>query len=297
MSSFTTESVSDDIETLVKRVVNHGGEIDTNKILSFRKSAEEGVGLFAKEALEQATVVMKIPYADCISVDSVTQCEALSCIFTEQPGLLEYPDEVLAIGLMHAALPCGASCGWADHVLTMPQANEINSTLYWTEEELEELNGCTVYHLTSMMKRQIAADWEGIHSALVEAYPQALRGATQELYRWALSMVYSRAVGLHRKNVYSRVIAPVLDLANHSPSVGSETADTFHYNEEVCLFALSYKCTWACIYAVYMLLYIYILILHIFSNQTSSSDFHPRVPGFTPCGSRRTNIRHIWPLS
>jgi hypothetical protein len=45
-------------------------------------------------------------------------------------------------------------------------------------------------------------------------------------------MVYSRAVGLHRNTVYTRVIAPVLDLANHNPSVGTETADTFHYNND-----------------------------------------------------------------
>jgi len=179
-----------DVDTLVQRVVSHGGDIDITARVSFKKSAEDGVGVFAAGPLEQGAVLMRIPFAECITTDSVTSCEALKCIFEEQPGLLDYPDEVLCIGLMHAALPCGAGCGWADHVLTMPRVSELNSTLYWAQEELEELNGCMVYHLTGMMQRQIEADWGGIHAQLALKYPQLLGGATKELYVPGLSCVY-----------------------------------------------------------------------------------------------------------
>jgi hypothetical protein len=189
------------------------------------------MGVYSAKDLPTGTVIMSIPFADCISTESIIQSEALRHIFAEQQGLTDYPDEVLAIAIMFASLPQGAACPWADHVRTFPAAGEMNSTIFWSAEELELVRGCTVYHLTTMMQRQIKADWAGLYTQLLQAYPAELAGATEELYQWALSMVYSRAVGLHRAGLYTRVIAPVLDLANHNPSVGAETADTFFFDE------------------------------------------------------------------
>jgi [ribulose-bisphosphate carboxylase]-lysine N-methyltransferase len=49
---------------------------------------------------------------------------------------------------------------------------------------------------------------------------------------WALTVVYSRAVGIQRYNKYDRIIPPVLDMANHSPNAGTEAADTLVYNQQ-----------------------------------------------------------------
>jgi len=293
-----------DIELLVGRVVGRGGDVDSSNCVSFKKSAEDGVGVFAARALEQGAVLMRIPYAECITADAITSCEALKCIFDEQPGLLDYPDEVLCIGLMHAALPCGAQCGWADHVRTMPRASELNSTLYWSPEELEELNGCMVYHLTGMLQRQIETDWTSIHSALAAAYPRLLGGATHALYKWAISMVYSRAVGLHRNNVYTRVIAPVLDLANHNPCVGAETADTFHYNSATGnLEFISARAVQAGeqVFAVYgpypnaKLAYTYGFVIH--AQEPQAVDLWTRVLPSTSNAEAKTALLQAQPLT
>jgi hypothetical protein len=41
------------------------------------------------------------------------------------------------------------------------------------------------------------------------------RGMSLKLYSWALTIVYSRAIGLWNQNKYVRVLAPILDMANH----------------------------------------------------------------------------------
>jgi hypothetical protein len=82
-----------------------------------------------------------------------------------------------------------------------------------------------------MMKRQIENDFSSIHLPLSEAYPEALGGATKELYTWALSVVYSRSLEITRKDKHTRCIVPVLDMANHNPHSGAVSFDTFHYDD------------------------------------------------------------------
>lgn len=55
-------------------------------------------------------------------------------------------------------------------------------------------------------------------------------GATIETYTWAISVVYSRALGITRDGVYVRVIPPIIDMANHNPEAATEAAETLCYN-------------------------------------------------------------------
>ena len=92
-------------------------------------------------------------------------------MIAENPGFLNYPDEVLALGLMYSKSNdlSPSECRWANHVKTFPSS--LNTTLFWSEEELDELKGCNIYHLTKLMKKQIAADWETLHEPLTEEFP------------------------------------------------------------------------------------------------------------------------------
>ena len=214
------------------------------------KDVNAGVGVFAKEFIAKGGLLVQIPYNKCISVDRIVQCPALSVIFLEQPQLLSFVDEVLAIGLMFgklcreqvAAIPdldeqVGAEarmsaeshCPWYHHIRSLPAT--FNTTLYWSDDELLELKGCMTFHLTQLMKRQIDQDWEAIHSHMARAYPTVLGGATKQHYMWALSIIYSRAVGITRLGVPHRIIPPIIDMANHDPCAAAETADTFEFDD------------------------------------------------------------------
>lgn len=147
-------------------------------------------------------VLVRVPFSTTISVESITAYEPLKPIFAENEGLLQYPDEVLAIGLMYAMLRVQVgdfSCPWGLHVSTMPMS--FNTPIYWEESEIEMLKGTNVYHLTLMLKRQIVGDYDSIYVGLQQAYPDALGGISMDLYSWALSVIYSRALDITRKEV------------------------------------------------------------------------------------------------
>lgn len=197
--------------------------------ITFKVTGDAGVGVFAKELVTRGEVLMSVPYELCISAQKVCDFPALSPIFQDNPGLLNYPDEVLAIGLMYA-MRCVEqnkldACSWAMHVKTMPTV--FNTPLYWTEPELERLKGHNIYHLTLMLKRQMLNDFQSIHAPIVANYPEIFHVSadeeapiTFEHYVWALSIVYSRALELERKGEIERCIVPVLDMVNHHPYLG-----------------------------------------------------------------------------
>ena len=220
---------SNSIYDLFQRVETEGviNNVEVKPVTYVENENNDQYGIFSTKALNAKEILISVPYHLCISLDAVFQSK-LSCIFQsdEFSGLISYPDEVMAIGIMSALqldLP------WSLHVSTMPKY--INSTIFWEDEALKKLSPTSIYHLTNMMKSQISNDWENIHFPLTIKYPDLLGEATIETYKWALSMIYSRAVGFARRGKYVRCIPPILDMANHFCYYGKEAADSFNYSE------------------------------------------------------------------
>lgn len=207
------------------------GAVFSEKI-AFQLSDDAGVGVFAKDRVARGEVLMSVPYHLCISARAVSEHEQLKVIFTDNPGLLNYPDEVLALGLIYAMkyneahpneLTISAACPWALHVKTMPMV--FNTPLYWAEPELERLKGHNIYHLTRMLKRQMLEDFRSIIEPIAGNYPELFAGdgpVELDHYVWALSVVYSRALELERRGEVERCVVPVLDMVNHHPFLGLE---------------------------------------------------------------------------
>jgi len=214
------------IQNLCEDVSSNGGWLFENT--EFRYHPDEGFGIFTTSELPPGLPIIKVPYNLCLSVDMVACDYKLAKVLKENPGLFSYPDEILAIAIMYSKNPTN-SCEWTNHVNTFPL--HMNSTMFWKDEELEELKYCNVYHLTKMINRQMQQDWDSIHVPLIAEFP-FLAHHTFELYKWALSMVYSRAVGLTRNKKYIRCIPPIIDMANHSPNVGHDSSDTFDFQED-----------------------------------------------------------------
>jgi len=106
---------------------------------------------------------------------------------------------------------------WAHYVRSLP--DRIDSPLFWNDNDLNLLQGTTVFDLTMMMRKQITKDFQTIIFPLVHSHPDVfgnyMEGMTLKKYSWALTIVYSRAIGLWNQSKYIRVLAPVLDMANH----------------------------------------------------------------------------------
>lgn len=226
MSAF--DETSQCLQEVSVQVTAAGGEV--NPSVQFIKSQDEGFGIFASAPIQCGATLIKVPFNNCISASTIATSIQLRQVFEDNPGLLDYPDEVVAIGLMHAKLFPESSCSWCKHAKLLPA--EFNTTLYWSDEELDELKGNTVYHLTKMMKKQIDNDFSTIHLPISENYPEVLGGVTKELYTWALNVVYSRSLEITRQNKHTRCIVPLLDMANHNPNMGAVSFDTFKYEDD-----------------------------------------------------------------
>ena len=206
--SEVVEKTISNIRFLCEDVCANGGTIQED--LEFRHHPVEGVGIFTTIDLPPGVALIKIPYYLCLSVDMISCDQHLSKLLKQNPGLLDYPDEILALGIMYSVSESN-QCEWSQHVKTFPTT--INTTLFWSAEELDELKGSNLYHLTNLLKRQMQSDWTNIHEPLSKEYP-FLGHITLELYQWALSMVYSRAIGVTRNKIYTRIIPPVIDLVS-----------------------------------------------------------------------------------
>lgn len=221
------ETAASPLIELIELVTSQGGFIHPSTAFmqpAFEGGkADEGFGVFVDSAVAADTELIRVPLSVCISAQAVQAEPALQCVFNDNPGLLSYPDEVLALGLMYAMLHVedtdkileaaqlehapGKSDAtasnspsrlgssrvgiWAKHVQTMPMT--FNTTIFWSESEMQELKFNAVYHLTGMMRRQMEADFVNIHQPLARDYPQLLGG---ELRLLCCAVLYYTAVAV-----------------------------------------------------------------------------------------------------
>lgn len=198
--------------------------------IEFREEEESGVGVFLTNACKKGTTLISIPRALCISVELVKGYGPLVPVFEAFPDLADQQDEVLALGLLYSLLNEDVDCPWKPHAKTLPKS--FNTTIFWDNEELDELKGHNVFFLTNMLKNRIGADFEALYEPIIDKFPSLIPGADLEFYAWALSIVYSRSLDITRHKVHERIIVPVLDMLNHSPFAADNPSDTFHYDEE-----------------------------------------------------------------
>eukprot|EP00605_Chrysophyceae_sp_TOSAG23-4_P001157 GSChrysophyteH1.ASY1.ANO1.1264.1 assembled CDS len=305
MASFTIERDLSHVETLVVRVKAGGGIVYDGDMYEFENSStpDAGIGVFAKRDIHKGELLMEVSFGECLSVEKVMNYPLLAHIFEQQEGLKDFPDEVLALGIMYATVSQDASCGWLDYVKACPSAAEMNSTIYWSDEEMVELQGTMLFHLTGMMNRQITQDWQGVHASLKQVYPDILGETTYELYKWAISLVYSRAVGIHRNGTYMRILVPVLDMANMVTS--SDAGETFHYDEKSEAMQLISSRDVRAGEEVYStvgqysnakLAYTYGYVLY--SQENRAVDLYPSLPGAgTPHAALKRKLLESQPLT
>ena len=110
---FLDEAV-EPVQALVQEIAEHQGQLEGVKVE--RHPQLPGYGIFASKALAADTAVVSIPLSQCITVDRIVQYPPFAEVFQACPGLLEYPDEVLSLGLMYGMLEAKRSrqCPWRE---------------------------------------------------------------------------------------------------------------------------------------------------------------------------------------
>ena len=144
MAEFTATEIFDEsvIRDLISHVTGKGAVVSEN--INFIHTEEAGTGIFATGAIKSRDSLVCVPFCECISAESVINTR-VGEIITARPDLLEYPDEVIAMGLMYAVTlgkDDAGLCSWINHVKTIPKT--YNTPLYWSDEELNEIKGYNV---------------------------------------------------------------------------------------------------------------------------------------------------------
>jgi hypothetical protein len=212
-------------------------------------------GVLASRDLQPGDVLMRVPYAMMFSLDAVVATSrAAAAVRDLRPHLPQ--DELLAIALV-AERRAGPESFWAPWIRTLPRS--YGSTIFWSEVERQDLDGSTLHALTSMMLRQIDADFENVIAPVFQEYAEDLAAvpptpapgaageaaaappttagaaaATASLkddYKWALGTIYSRSFDVHRRGASVRFLQPYMDMTNHCPRRGHPLSATHSFDD------------------------------------------------------------------
>ncbi|XP_074274600.1 ribulose-1,5 bisphosphate carboxylase/oxygenase large subunit N-methyltransferase, chloroplastic [Silene latifolia] len=172
----------------------------------------EGLGLVAKKDIPRNDVVLEVPKKYWINPDAV----AVSEIGTVCNGLKPWVS--VAVFLIREK-KLGDASSWKAYIDILP--DYTNSTIYWSEEELSELQGSQLLNTTLGVKELVLNEFEKLQEEVIlpnkRLFPFDI---TIDDFFWAFGMLRSRA--FTRLQGQSLVLIPLADLINHSQSITAE---------------------------------------------------------------------------
>ena len=207
----------------------HPLRVEAETIEDFELS---GRGLLARKEINTGQEIVKVP-SKLLMTRAAAQRALGADVVTDELG--EYI--ALAMLLIHER-SLGASSFWAPYVGILPTADDVGQTWLWEDEDLNLLEGSGVLASTASLRAKIEREHASLLADVVE--PNGLDPAvyTLDAFKWAMSMLLSRAIDL--RETEELALVPYADLLNHSPYCSSY----FFYNEitfsnerEVCLYA------------------------------------------------------------
>ncbi|GMF10119.1 unnamed protein product [Phytophthora lilii] len=215
------------VTQLLEWLESHGA---ADSLLDIRYLGKlEGHGVFAKQTLKSGQVTLQVPFKVTMNTESAAQSD-LAPVLEKYPQIPD--DEVLALHLMHERSK-GDESFFAPFIASLPTSFDL--PIFWSEAELNELKGTNVLLLTNLMKQHLDRDFENIHQAVAEDFPEifaSLPTLKVEDYMWAMSVIWSRAFGISKGEKYLRVLCPAMDMFNHDVSLRNPLDDFVSFDEE-----------------------------------------------------------------
>ncbi|KAL2904022.1 [Fructose-bisphosphate aldolase]-lysine N-methyltransferase chloroplastic [Bienertia sinuspersici] len=169
----------------------------------------EGLGLLAQKNLAKNEVVLEMPKKFWISPETVSASEIGSVCNGLKPWVS------VALFLMREKM-LGDASSWKPYIDILPDCT--NSTIYWSEEELSELQGSQLLNTTLGVKDLVANEFAKLEEEVIVPnrglFPFDM---TLNDFVWAFGILRSRA--FTRLEGQSLVLIPLADLINHSPDI------------------------------------------------------------------------------
>ena len=191
-------------------------------------------GVVAARAIDaspsQPVELVVVPFDAMLHATAALVCNsqveaAAAKAFAAVANKLTREDDVLACRLLFER-HLGDRSRWFQHVRRLPDMPD-HCVLRWSDAELAELAGSDARLMAARWREQVAADFKEIEAAAAAAGPkrEAFPWLEVDAYRWAISMVFSRAITVRRGAGAIKALVPVVDMFNHDPA--APTAHAF----------------------------------------------------------------------
>ncbi|CAO2829550.1 unnamed protein product [Amaranthus hypochondriacus] len=174
----------------------------------------EGLGLIALKDISRNEVVLEVPKKFWINPDTV----AASQIGSICNGLKPWVSVAL---FLIREKKLGDASSWKPYIDILPDFT--NSTVFWSEEELSELQGSQLLNTTLGVKELVANEFANLEEDIIVPHKRLFPfDVTLNDFFWAFGILRSRA--FTRLEGQSLVLIPLADLINHSPDIIQDNA-------------------------------------------------------------------------
>ncbi|MED6210223.1 hypothetical protein PIB30_062164 [Stylosanthes scabra] len=171
----------------------------------------EGLGLVATKDISRNEVVLQVPKRFWINPDAVAASEIGNVCSGLKPWL--------SVALFLIRERSRDDSLWKHYFPVLPK--ETDSTIYWSEEELSEIQGTQLLNTTLGVKEYVQNEFMRLQEEIIlpnkKLFPFPI---TLDDFFWAFGILRSRAFSrLRNENL---VVIPLADLINHSARVTTE---------------------------------------------------------------------------
>lgn len=174
-------------------------------------SVQEGVGLIATRDIGRNEVVLEIPKRLWINQDVVAASEIGRVCNELKPWI--------AVALFLIRENSKEDSPWRVYLDILPEFTD--STVFWSEEELAEIQGTQLLSTTVGTKDYLKNEFLKVEEEILlpnkRLFPSPI---TLDEFLWAFGILRSRAFS--RLRGQSLVLIPLADLINHSPNITTE---------------------------------------------------------------------------
>ncbi|OVA12221.1 SET domain [Macleaya cordata] len=170
----------------------------------------EGLGLIAQRDMSRNEVVLEVPKKFWINPDTVASSEIGKLCGGLKPWV--------SVALFLLREKSNKDSLWRSYLEILPE--QTNSTIYWSEEELSELQGTQLLNTTLGVKEYVQSEFLKIKEEIILPNKHLFPSITMDDFIWAFGILRSRAFS--RLRGQNLVLIPLADLINHNSSITTE---------------------------------------------------------------------------
>jgi len=179
---------------------------------------DTGRGCRCVRAVTEGEELLAIPLEDCWTSVDARKAPQLASVVEGSPELSDL--NVTALHLLVERKKGADSTKYA-HLQQLPTS--YDSTLFWSADELGELEGSQWKQMAERFGEEAAQDWAALKAAVERAAEpeakQLLSGVATDDYLWAYATIKSRTAEVLVDGEKANLLAPNFDLFNHSDAV------------------------------------------------------------------------------